>query len=125
MKRQLAKCLPWVYFELIRSDILGPTSVNPSWPPVSKPYFPFVMKPSREGPSILKPTWEELQARVESLAKKKMKEGIALELRGTRTHCLPTWSSPLGSYCPSYGTLISRKRIPCPSRRLWPYRFGE
>ena len=29
------------------------------------------MKPSREGPSIVKPTREELQARVESLAKKK------------------------------------------------------
>ena len=33
--------------------------------------MPSVMKPSREGPSAVKPTREELQARVESLAKKK------------------------------------------------------
>ena len=29
------------------------------------------MKPSREGPSVMKPTQEQLHARVESLAKKK------------------------------------------------------
>ena len=71
VKRQLTKCLPWVYSELIRSDIPEPSSVNPSRPPVSRPSLPFVMKPSREGPSVLKPSREELQARVESLVKKK------------------------------------------------------
>ena len=30
-----------------------------------------------------------------------------------------------GLYRSSYGTLISRGRIPCPLRRLWPYRFRE
>ena len=29
VKRQLAKCLPRVYYELIRSDIPGPSGVNP------------------------------------------------------------------------------------------------
>ena len=71
VKHQLAKCLPRVYSELIRSYIPGPSGVNPSLPPVSRPSLPFVMKPSREGPSVLKPTREELQARVESLAKNK------------------------------------------------------
>ena len=71
VKQQLAKCLPRAYSELIRSDIPGPSGVNPSRPPTLRPSLPSVMKPSREGPSSMKPTREELQARVESLAKKK------------------------------------------------------
>ena len=71
VKRQLAKCLPRVYSELIRSDIPEPSSVNPSRPPASRPSLASAMKPSREGPSTMKPTREGLQARVESLAKKK------------------------------------------------------
>ena len=61
-----------MYFELIRSDIPGPSGVSPSQAPASSPYPPFIMKTSCEGPSILKPTWEELQARVDSLPKKKI-----------------------------------------------------
>ena len=60
-----------VYFELIRLDILGPSGVSPSRALASRPSLPFVMKTSLEGPSVMKPTREELQARVESLAKKK------------------------------------------------------
>ena len=71
VKQQLAKCLPRVYSELIRLDIPEPSSVNPSRPPALRPSLPSVIKPSREGPSAVKPTREELQARVESLAKKK------------------------------------------------------
>ena len=71
MKRKLAKCLPRVYSKMIRSDILGPSGVSPSWAPASRPSLPFVMKTSREGSLVVKPTREELQAQVESLAKKK------------------------------------------------------
>ena len=71
MKRKLAKCSPWVYSELIRSDILGPSGVSLSWALASRPSLPSVMKTSSEGPSVMKPTREELQARVELLAKKK------------------------------------------------------
>ena len=71
VKQQLTKCLPQVYSELIKLDIPEPSSVNPSRPPALRPSLPSVMKPSREGPSTVKPTWEELQALVESLAKKK------------------------------------------------------
>ena len=60
-----------MYSELIRSDIPGPSSVNPSRPPALRPSLPSVMKPSSKGPSAVKPTREKLQARVESLAKKK------------------------------------------------------
>ena len=71
MKRKLAKCRSRVYSELIRSNIFGPSGVSPSQAPPSRPSLPFVMKTSREGPLVMKPTQEELQARVKSLAKKK------------------------------------------------------
>ena len=70
VKRQLAMCLPRVYYELIRSDIPESSCVNPSRPPASRPSLPSAMKPSRERPSAVKPTREELQARVELLENK-------------------------------------------------------
>ena len=72
VKRKLVKCRLWVYYELIRSDIPGPSGMSPSRAPASRPSLPFVIKTSREGPSVVRPTREELQARFESLAKKKM-----------------------------------------------------
>ena len=70
VKRKLAKCRPRVYSELIRLDILGPSGVSPSRAPASRPSLPFIMKTSREGTSVVKPTREKLQARVKSLEKK-------------------------------------------------------
>ena len=60
VKRKLAKCHPRVYSELIRADIPGPSGVSPSRAMASRPSLPFFMKTSREGPSIVKSTWEEL-----------------------------------------------------------------
>ena len=80
VKRKLAKCRPRVYSELIRSDILKPSGVSPSRSPAFSPSLPFVMNTSHEGPSVMKPTREELQARVESLAKKKRSVKIKLWL---------------------------------------------
>ena len=60
VKRKLAKCRPRVYSEMIRSDIPGPSGVSPSRAPALRPSLPFVTKTSREGPSVMKPTWEEL-----------------------------------------------------------------
>ena len=71
VKRKLAKCRPRVYYELIKSDTLGPSGVSPTRALASRPSLPFVMKTSREGPSIVRPTLEELQARDECLEKKK------------------------------------------------------
>ena len=71
VKLKLAKCRPRVYSELIRLDIPGPSGVSPPRAPTLRPSLPFVMRTSREGPLVMKPTREELQARVESLAKKK------------------------------------------------------
>ena len=71
VKRKLAKFRLRVYFKQIRSDIPGPSSVSPSRASASRPSLPFIMKTSREGPLVVKPTREKLQARVESLEKKK------------------------------------------------------
>ena len=71
VKWKLAKCRPWVYSELIRLDIPEPSGVSSSLALALRPSLLFVMKTSHEGPSVMKPTREELQARVESLAKKK------------------------------------------------------
>ena len=60
VKRKLSKCRPWVYSELIRLDILGLSGVSSSRAPDSRPSLPFVMKISYEGPSVMKPTREEL-----------------------------------------------------------------
>ena len=81
VKQQLAKCLPRAYSELIRSYIHGPSGVNPSRPPALRPSLPFVMKPSREGPSTVKPTQEELQARVELSHWKRRREALSVKLK--------------------------------------------
>ena len=73
VKWKLAKCHPWLYFKLTMSDILGPSGVSPSRASASRPSLPFVMRTSCEGPSVVRPTREELQDRVESLIKKKMR----------------------------------------------------
>ena len=71
VKRNLANFRSRVYFDLIRLDIPGPSNVSHSQAPASRPSLPFVMKTSREGPLVVKPTREELKALVETLAKKK------------------------------------------------------
>ena len=89
VKRKLAKCRPWVYSELIRSNIPRPSSVSPSRAPASRPSLPFFMKTSCEGPSVVKPTWKELQARVELLAKKK--RSVKLKAQDPPESSLAIW----------------------------------
>ena len=72
MKRKLVKCSPRTYFELIRWEIPGPSDAKPSRP--SGPSGVKLSRPSSLGPpqsSVMRPSREELQARVELLAKKK------------------------------------------------------
>ena len=82
VKRRLVRCHPRVYSELIRSDIprlsgakparlpalrsSSPSAMKPSLPPVSKSYSSCALEPL-----IAKPTWGELRALLEVLAKKK------------------------------------------------------
>ena len=72
VKRKLVKCRPRTYSKLIRSDIPGPSGAKPSRPPW--PSGVKLSRPSTLGSlqsSVMKPSREELQARVEFLAKKK------------------------------------------------------
>ena len=71
VKRQLGKCLPRAYSDLIRSDIPSSSSVSPSCSPYSRSPPPPVMETSPGGPLVVKPTRGKLQARVELLAKKR------------------------------------------------------
>ena len=70
IKRELAKCLPHTYSELIKSDIPGSSGPRSSHPATLRPSPPSVMKLSHDGPSAIKPTKGELLARVETLSRK-------------------------------------------------------
>ena len=71
VKQQLGKCRPRAYSDLIRSDIPGSLGVSPSCFPYLRSSPPLAMEISSEWPPVVKPTREELQGRVELLAKKK------------------------------------------------------
>ena len=71
IKRQLGRCRPRAYSDLIRSDIPDPSSVSPSCSPLSRSPPSPTMETSPGGPLAVKPTQEELQADVNLLAKKK------------------------------------------------------
>ena len=104
VKRKLAKCRPRVYSELIRSDIPRSSSVSPSQAPASRPSLPFVMKTSREGPSVMKPTWDKLQARVQSLAKKKM--SVKRKAQAPLESILAIWGKVLRLGAPSLPSTV-------------------
>ena len=70
IRGELAKCLPRAYSELIKSDIPGSSGSRSSRPVTLRPSPPSVMKLSHDGPSVIKPTKEELLARVETLSRK-------------------------------------------------------
>ena len=71
VKRQLGKCHPLAYSDLIRLDIPGSSGVSPFCSLYSRSPPPPAMETSPKGPSAVKPTWEELQARVDLLTKKR------------------------------------------------------
>ena len=78
--QELAECSPRPYSELIRSDILGPSSLRSTHSAAFRPSPPSAMKFSLVGPSAMKfslvgpsaakPTKGELLARVETLSRK-------------------------------------------------------
>ena len=83
VKWKLVKSASRAYFELIRSDIPGPSSARLARLPFLRPFPIFVMKPSLPPvskssspsalePFIAKPTQGDLRARLEVLAKKKI-----------------------------------------------------
>ena len=71
VKRKLVKRGSNAYSKLIMSDIPRPSGLKSSRPPALRPSPPSIMQPSHGGPPVIKPTREELQARVEALSKKR------------------------------------------------------
>ena len=71
IKRQLGKCRPRAYSDLIRSDIPGSSGLSPSCSPCSKSPLPPAMGTSPGGPLVVKPAKGEIRARVELLEKKR------------------------------------------------------
>ena len=71
VKRQLGKCRPRAYSDLIRSDIPDSLGGSPSCSPCLISPMPPAMETSPGGPLVVKPAMGELRARVELLAKKR------------------------------------------------------
>ena len=68
VKRELAKCLPSAYSELIRSDIPRSSGSRSSRPATLRPSPPSIVKFSHDGPPVIKPTKGELLALVETMS---------------------------------------------------------
>ena len=60
VKRQLGKCHPRAYSDMIRSDIPGSSGVSLSCSPCSTSPPSPAMEISPTGPLVVKPTWGEL-----------------------------------------------------------------
>ena len=100
VKRQLGKCRPRAYSDLIRSDILGSSGVSPSYSPYLRSPPPPAMEISSEEPLTVNPTREELQARVELLEKKR--RSVKRKAQDPPESSLPARgkTSKLGAYVP-------------------------
>ena len=100
VKRQLSKCRPQAYYDLIRSDILGSLGVSLSCSPYLRSPPPPTMEIFFEGPPVAKPTREELQARVELLAKKR--RSVKRKAQDPPESSLPAWGKTLklGAFVP-------------------------
>ena len=97
IKRELAKCLPRTYSELIRSDIPGSSGSRSSRPATLRPSPSSVMKLSHDGPPAIKPTKGELLARVETLSWKS--QSVKRKTLDSLVKGRPSWGkvSKLGS----------------------------
>ena len=71
VKRQLGKCRPLAYSDLIRLDIPGSSGVSPSCSPYLRSPPPPTTEISPKEPLVVKPIREELWASVDLLAKKR------------------------------------------------------
>ena len=89
VKCQLGKCRPRAYSDLIRSNIPGSSGVGPSCSPCSTSPPPPTMETSPRGPFVVKPTWGELRARVELLAKKR--RSVKRKAQDPPESSLPAW----------------------------------
>ena len=87
--QELAKCSLRPYSELIRSDILGPSSLRSTRSAALRPSAPSAMKYSPVGPFTAKPTKGELMARVEMLSRKS--RSVKRKASGSVEKDRPAW----------------------------------
>ena len=104
VERQLGKCRPRAYSDLIRSDIPGSSGVSPSCSSHSRSPPPHAMETSLGGPLVVKPTRGELQACVELLAKKR--RGVKRKAQDPPESSLPTRGK-----APKLGVSIPRSPV--------------
>ena len=104
VKRQLGKCPPWAYSDLIRSSIPSSLSVSPSCSPHSRSPPPPIMKTDPVGPLVVKPTRGELQACVRLLAKKRRSVKC-------KAHDLPESSFLTWGKVPKLGVSVPRSPV--------------
>ena len=119
IKRELAKCLPRTYSELIRSDIPGSSGLRSSRPATLRPSPPSVIKLSHDGPPATKPTKGVLLARVETLSQKS--RSVKQKTLDSPMKGGPSWGkvSKLGSYSSSPSTHVRvRGQVMPPSSKV-------
>ena len=107
--QELAECSPRPYSKLIRSDILGPSSLRCTRSAALRPSPLSAMKFSPVEPSTAKPTKGELLARVEMLSRKS--RSMKRKASGSVEKDRPTWGKvpKLGASSSSSSTHV---RVP-------------
>ena len=109
VKRKLVKCAPRSYSELIGSDIPGSSGLKSSRPPALRPSPPSIKKSKHEGPPVVKPTREELRARVEALSRRRRSTKGKPEGSSERSRPDRGKTPRLGTSSPSSSTKIRVK----------------
>ena len=117
IKRELAKCLPRTYSELIKSDVPGSSGSRSSSPATLRPSPPSVAKFSHDGPPAVKPTKGELLTRVETLCQKS--RSVKRKTRDSPEKGRPSWGKVpklgVSSSSPSAHVRVLGQVLPPPS----------
>ena len=116
MKRKLVKCTLRAYSELIRSDILGSSSLKSSRPPALRLSSFSVTKSRHEVPPVVKPTREELRAQVEALSRRRRSVNRKPEASPERSSSDRGKTLRLGESSPSSSAKIRVKGQALPSQ---------
>ena len=117
VKRKLVKCALCAYSKLIRSNIPGSSGSKSSWPLTLRTSPHSVTKSRHEGTPVVKPTQEELWARVEALSRRRQSVKRKPEASQKRSCPDRGKTSRLGPSSPSPSSKIWVKGKYC---RLWP-----
>ena len=117
IKRELAKCLPRTYSELIRLDVPGYSGSRSSRPATLRPSPPSVVKFSHDGPPVVKLTKGELLAQVKTMSRRS--RSVKRKTLDSPEKGRPSWGKvpKLGtsSSSPSTHARVLRQVLPPPA----------